>query len=67
MSELYRHLLIPRDGEFLPEVDGVASFFERLAALGALPNDTKYTVILLTGSMRPIGKNPNTGEVFYAP
>ncbi len=67
MSELYRHLLIPQDALYTPELDRIASLFERFGALGALPIETKYTVIILTGKTRPIGQNPRTGEVFYAP
>lgn len=67
MSELYQHLLIPQDAEFVPEVDQVARFFASFEALGALPNEARFTTITYTGKTRAYGRNPNTGEVYYGP
>jgi hypothetical protein len=67
MSELYRHLLIPHDPAFSPELDSVARFFRELEVFDALPKETTFTVVTRTGETRAWGKNPNTGEVYYAP
>ena len=50
MSELYRHLLIPKDAAFVPERYQVAAFFDELEALGALPRETEFVVITNRGA-----------------
>jgi hypothetical protein len=67
MSELYRHLLIPKDAAFVPERDQVATFFEELQTSGALPKETGFIVITNSGEMRANGRNHATGEVYYGP
>ncbi len=67
MSELYRHLLIPKDAVFVPERDQVAAFFNELKALGALPKETGFVVLTNSGKTRAIAQNPSTGEVYYGP
>jgi hypothetical protein len=67
MSELYRHLLIPKDHAFVPERYQVAAFFDELEAVGALPKETEFIVITNSGETRAIAKNPTTGEVYYGP
>jgi hypothetical protein len=67
MSELYRHLLIPKDAVLVPERYQVAAFFDELGALGALPKDTQFMVVTNSGKTRAIARNPNTGEVYYGP
>ena len=67
MSELYRHLLIPQDAMFVPELDRITRFFKKLEDLQALPREANFTVITRTGETRAWGKNANTGEVYYAP
>lgn len=61
MSELYRHLLIPNDAAFAPELDVIAGFFNRLKALDALPRDPKFVVVTNSGNTRAIAWNPSTG------
>jgi hypothetical protein len=41
MSELYKHLLIPEDIEFVPELNKIAAFFCELDALGTLPKNPR--------------------------
>src|ERR1700758_2674571 len=67
MSELYRHLMIPKDAAFVPERYQVAAFFDELEALGALPRETEFVVITNRGEPRAIAQNPATGEVYYGP
>lgn len=67
MSELYSHLLIPKDALFVPDIGKVADFFVDLKNLGALPKDAQFIVVTDTGKTRVIGRNPNTGEVRYGP
>lgn len=67
MSELYRHLLIPKSPEFVPELEHVANFYTELGTLGALPKDTRYTAITYTGKTRLYFEDAKTGEVFYGP
>jgi hypothetical protein len=67
MSELYRHLLIPKDAMFVPERIQVAAFFDELKALGALPKETELIVITNSGKTRAIAQNHKTGEVYYGP
>lgn len=67
MSELYRHLLIPKDAAFEPERSQVAAFFDQLQALGALPKETEFIVVTNSGKKRAIAQNPTTGEVYYGP
>ena len=67
MSELYRHFLIPRDSAFVPELNQIAHFFNEFEALGALPRETKFTIITHTGKTRIWGRNPKTGEKYYGP
>jgi hypothetical protein len=67
MSELYRHLLIPQDAAFVPELDTVARFFTDMETLGALPKETTFAVVTRTGETRAWGRNPETGEVYFAP
>ncbi len=67
MSELYKHLLIPADASFAPEIDKVTNFFQTIKTLGTLSEETKYIVITQTGKTRVIGQNPKTGETYYGP
>lgn len=67
MSELYTHLLIPSDAVFVPERSQVATFFDELKALGALPKETEFVVITNSGEKRAIAQDPKTGEVHYGP
>jgi hypothetical protein len=67
MSELYSHLLIPQDAVFVPELDKVASFFDQLEMLGALPKESKFTVITYTGKTRVYAEDANTGELYHGP
>ncbi len=67
MSELYHHLLIPPDPNFVPQVDRIALFFSELESLGALPHEFGVRAITHTGKTRTIGRNPKTGEVYYGP
>lgn len=67
MSELYSHLLIPRDPAFVPAPEQVAHFFEQLETLGALPRETSYTALAFTGKTRRYARNPMTGEEYYGP
>ncbi|MGA9669271.1 MAG: hypothetical protein WBQ94_08690 [Terracidiphilus sp.] len=67
MSELYHHLLIPRDPEFAPGIETVPNFFNELNLIGALPKEANYVVVTHTGKTRPFGRNPNTGEEYLAP
>ena len=67
MSQLYRHLLIPKNPEFVPELESVVDFYKELAILGALPQDRKYVVVTLTGKTRVWGRNPKTGEIYQGP
>jgi len=67
MSELYHHLLVPRDPEFTPHLDKVASFFKELEAIGALPKEAQYVAVTLTGKTCLWGRNPKNGEEYYGP
>jgi hypothetical protein len=67
MSELYSHLLITRDAAFVPELGKIAGLFYEFEALGALPKETKFTVVTHTGRTRVLGRNPRTSEVYYGP
>jgi hypothetical protein len=67
MSELYHHLLIPRDPEFMPGLDAVAECFSRIQDIGGLPAAVHYVLVTHTGKVRPLGRNPNTGEEYFAP
>lgn len=67
MSEIYRHLLIPKDPAFVPERERVAAFFDELEAVGALPKETGFLVITNSGETRAIAQNPTTGEVYSGP
>jgi hypothetical protein len=67
MSQLYRHLLIPPDAEFVPGHESIGQFFAELEAAGAMPDDRKFLVVRQTGRTRCIGKNADTGEVYYGP
>lgn len=67
MSELYKHILIPKNVEFAPEIETVASFFSELESLGALPKDAIYVAITYTGKTRRYFEDAKTGEVVYGP
>ena len=67
MSELYRHLLIPQNPEFVPELENVSNFYSELQALEALPKDSKYVAVTFTGKTRRYAEDPNTGKVIYGP
>jgi hypothetical protein len=67
MSELYHHLLVPRNAAFVPDLASVARFYRRLKNLGALPEHVRFTAITHTGNTRVIGQNPKTGEEYYGP
>ncbi|MGH9591158.1 MAG: hypothetical protein ACRD25_12240 [Terracidiphilus sp.] len=67
MSEIYSHLLIPKDAAFAPELKTIAAFYDRLSGMDALPKDVTYVVLTNSGRARPIAKNPSTGETFYGP
>jgi hypothetical protein len=67
MSELYRHILIPKDADFVPKLENVANFYTELRALGALPKDPNFVVIAFTRQTRRWGRNPKTGEEYYGP
>jgi len=67
MSELYRHLLIPKNPEFVPKLEDVTNFYNELRNKGALPRDPKYVVVTFTGKARRWGRNPKTGEEYYGP
>lgn len=67
MSELYKHLLIPSSSEFAPELEKIGQFFDELETLEALSKERNFVVITFTGKTRAIGKNSETGEVFYGP
>jgi hypothetical protein len=67
MSELYHHLLIPKDPAFVPQLSRVNQFFIALGSLGVLPDESKVRAITQTGKTRIIGRSPKTGEVYYGP
>lgn len=67
MSELYHHLLIPTDPDFVADLNRIAKFFGELESHGVLPHEFRVTAITLTGKTRVIGRNPKTGENYYGP
>lgn len=67
MSELYHHLLIPKNPDFLPAWEALARLYPALEALGALAAGVLFNVVTFTGKQRPIGRNPKTGEEYYGP
>jgi hypothetical protein len=67
MSELYKHLLIPKSVAFMPDEGRIAQFFSELQSLEALPKDAQYVAITYTGKTRPYFEDNKTGEVFYGP
>ena len=66
MSELYRHLLIPDNAEFVPELARISDFIGRLDAMDALPKGATYVVLTNSGKTRRIAES-STGEILYGP
>jgi hypothetical protein len=52
---------------FVPELPRVADLFDRLEAMGALPNRPEFVVLTNSGETRPITSNPSTGETLHGP
>lgn len=67
MSELYRHLLIPREAMFTPNLDQLMQFFVSLKMIGGLPEHASFKVVAHTGRTRLWGTNAKTGEEYFGP
>jgi len=67
MSELYRHLLIPREAMFTPNPEQLTQFLENLRTIGGLPEHAKFRVVAHTGRTCLWATNAKTGEEYFGP
>src|SRR5215469_4934359 len=65
-GEQYVHTLIPDRADFAPQPHLVASFFDKLGALGAAPLQAEVIVLKLSGEFRT-GRSPVTGKPVSVP